>query len=35
MYATKLNYKKMEKPFNNLHDYIEEKFNDNNTYNEV
>ena len=35
MYTTKLNYKEMEKPFNNFHDYIEENFNDNDTYNEV
>ena len=36
MYATRANYKKMEKSFNNLHDYIEEKFNDiNNKYDEL
>ena len=36
MYATRAKYKKMEKSFNDLHDYIEEKFNDiNNTYDEL
>ena len=36
MYATRANYKKMEKSFNNLRDYIEEKFNDiNNKYDEL
>ena len=36
MYATRANYKKMEKSFNSLRDYIEEKFNDiNNKYDEL
>ena len=36
MYTTRANYKKMEKPFNYLRHYIEEKFNDiNNKYDEV
>ena len=35
MYTTRVNYNKMEKSFNDLRDYIEEKFNDmNNKYNE-
>ena len=28
MYSTRANYSKIEKLFNNLRDYIEEKFND-------
>ena len=28
MYTTRANYKKMEKSFNDLRDYIEENFND-------
>ena len=28
MYTTRANHKKMEKSFNDLRDYIEEKFND-------
>ena len=36
MYTTRANYKKMEKSFNNLRDYVEEKFNDmNNKYDEL
>ena len=36
MYTTGANYKKTEKSFNDLRDYIEEKFNDmNNKYNEL
>ena len=31
MYTTRTDYKKMEKSFNDLCDYIEEKFNDTNT----
>ena len=35
MYTTRVNYNKMEKSFNDLRDYREEKFNDmNNKYNE-
>ena len=33
MYTTRANYKKMQKSFNDLRDYIEEKFDDmNNKY---
>ena len=36
MYTTRANYKKMEKLFSGLRDYIEEKFNDiNNKYDEL
>ena len=36
MYTTKANYKKMEKSFNDLCDYIEEKLNDiDNKYDEL
>ena len=36
MYTTRANYKKMEKSFSDLRDYIEEKFNDiNNKYDEL
>ena len=36
MYTTRANCKKMEKSFNDLRDYIEEKFNDiNNKYDEL
>ena len=36
MYTTGATYKKMEKSFNDLRDYIEQKFNDmNNKYNEL
>ena len=36
MYTTRASYKKMEKSFNDLRDYIEEKFNDiNNKYDEL
>ena len=36
MYATRANYRKMERSFKHLHDYIEEKFNDiNNKYDEL
>ena len=36
MYSTRANYSKIEKLFNNLRDYIEEKFNDiNNKYDEL
>ena len=36
MYTTRANYKRMEKSFNDLCDYIEEKFNDiNNKYDEL
>ena len=36
MYTTRANYQKMEKSFNDLRDYIEEKFNDiNNKYDEL
>ena len=36
MYTARANYKKMEKSFNDLRDYIEEKFNDiNNKYDEL
>ena len=36
MYTTRANYKKMKKSFNDLRDYIEEKFNDiNNKYDEL
>ena len=36
MFTTRANYKKMEKSFNGLCDYIEETFNDmNNKYNEL
>ena len=32
MYTTRANYKKMQKSFNDLRDYIEEKFDDMNKY---
>ena len=36
MYTTRANYKKIEKSFNDLRDYIEEKFNDiSNKYSEL
>ena len=36
MYATRANYREMERSFKHLHDYIEEKFNDiNNKYDEL
>ena len=36
MYAARANYRKMERSFKHLHDYIEEKFNDiNNKYDEL
>ena len=36
MYTTRANYKRMEKSFNDLCDYIEEKFNDiSNKYDEL
>ena len=36
MYTTRANYKKMEKLFSDLRDYIEEKFDDiNNKYDEL
>ena len=36
MYTIRAHYKKMEKSFNDLRDYIEEKFNDmNNKHDEV
>ena len=36
MYTKRANYKRMEKSFNDLCDYIEEKFNDiNNKYDEL
>ena len=36
MYTARANYKKMEKKFNGLRDYIDEKFNDcNNKYHEL
>ena len=36
MYTTRVSYKKMEKSFNDLRDYIEEKFNDiNKKYDEL
>ena len=36
MYATRANYREMERSFKHLHDYIEEEFNDiNNKYDEL
>ena len=36
MYTARVNYKKMEKSFNDLRDYIEENINDmNNKYDEL